>query len=338
MEEPPLKKIEANVGFIGLGAMGFPMSRNVAAQLAEGYQLYVFDVNADAVQGAVEKGSVAVSSPAELGSHCDIVVSMVPNDKVLRYVVNDATTGLLAKDNEENTFQGIHIGCSTVHPDTSREMSATHRYIGAPVFARADGVARRSASLVVGGPADAIETARPVLESMARGIHVFGSEKNNGDAGAGNVVKLCGNFMIAAAIESCAEACSLAEGNGLDRVAVMDMLTSTIFDCLIYKGYGMRTAHRQHIPGQPLVGPGFQLDLGFKDVALARDVAANVQTPMPLASLLQDRFLASKAKGRGDMDWSAVALMASEEAGKDISTWLPGGEEAAAKGDSIAPM
>ena len=100
----------------------------------------------------------------------------------------------------------------------------------------------------------------------------------------------------------------------------------------------MRTAHRQHIPGQPLVGPGFQLDLGLKDVTLAKDVAAGVQTPMPLASLLQDRLLASQAKGRGSMDWSAVALMASEEAGKDVSPWLPGGDKAAAKADSIAPM
>jgi len=329
--EPPLQKIEANVGFIGLGAMGLPMSANVASQLAEGFKLHVFDVNTEAVQAAVATGAVAASSPAELGSRCDIIVSMVPNDQVLRHVVHDARTGLLA---DGRAFGGIHIGCSTVHPDTSREMSKTHTYVGAPVFARADGVAQRAASLVVGGDAHAIGRSRPVLESMARGIHVFGDN----DAGAGNVVKLCGNFMIAAAIESCAEACSLAEGNGLDRAAVMDMLTSTIFDCLIYKGYGMRTAHRQHIPGQPLVGPGFQLDLGLKDVTLARDVATSVRTPMPLASLLQDRLLASQAKGRGAMDWSAVALMSSEEAGRDVSPWLPGGDKAAEHGDSIPPM
>ena len=116
------------------------------------------------------------------------------------------------------------------------------------------------------------------------------------------------------------------------------MLTSTIFDCLIYKGYGMRTAHQQHIPGQPLVGPGFGLALGLKDITLTRDVAAQVQTPMPLASLLQDRFLASMARGRNDLDWSAVALLASEDAGRDVSPWLPGGDQAAAKGDSTAPM
>ena len=335
--EEVLPKIDANVGFIGLGAMGTPMACNVAAQLAPGRHLYVYDVNTEVVQSIVQQENegpkiVAADCPAAMADTCDIVVSMVPNDKVLQHVVHDTQTGLLGAS--KNGFSGIHIGCSTVHPDTSRTMATSHKYVGAPVFARADGVAQRAASLVVGGNATLIDKVRPVLQAMAKGIYVFGDD----DAGAGNVVKLCGNFMIAAAIESCAEACSLAAGNGLDRVAVMEMLTSTIFDCLIYKGYGMRTAHQQHVPGQPLVGPGFQLQLGYKEVTLARSVAAQVQTPMPLASLLQDRFLASLAKGRGPLDWSAVALLASEEAGRDVSAWLPGGDQVVPSGDSTAPM
>ena len=339
-EEEVLPLIEANVGFIGLGAMGLPMALNVARQLAPGFGLHVYDVNTDAVNQAIQQGKdivkektnvvvTAVSSPAELAPLCHVVGSMVPNDKVLRHVVHDKDTGLLS-----GPFSGVHIGCSTVHPDTSREMAASHAYLGAPIFARADGVAHRAASLVVGGDAALMDRVRPVLCSMAKGIYVFGDN----DAGAGNVVKLCGNFMIAAAIESCAEACSLAQGNGLDRVAVMEMLTSTIFDCLIYKGYGMRTAHQQHVPGQPLVGPGFGLALGLKDISLTRNVAHQVQTPMPLASLLQDRFLTSMARGRGHLDWSAVALLTAEDAGRDVTPWLPGGSEAADPGDSIAPM
>jgi 3-hydroxyisobutyrate dehydrogenase-like beta-hydroxyacid dehydrogenase len=327
--------IQQNVGFIGLGAMGLPMALNVKKCLAEGFDFFVYDVNPSSVQAAVRQGAIESTSPAEIGSKADVVISMLPNDTVLRHVVRDKTTGLLAS----KSFHGVHIGCSTVHPETSREMATLHEehdaaYIGSPVFARADGVAHRAASLVVGGNVDAIERVRPVLESMALGIYTFGTN----DAGAGNVVKLCGNFMIGSAIESCAEACSLAEKSGLDRVGVMEMLTSTIFDCLIYKGYGMRTAHRQHIPGQPLVGPGFQLDLGLKDMALTKSVADQVQAPMPFCSVLQDRFLASQAKGRGDMDWSAMALLASEEAGIDVSAWLPGGENAVDAGDSVAPM
>lgn len=329
------KTIQQNVGFIGLGAMGLPMALNVKKRLAEGYDLFVYDVNPASVQAAVQQGAIECTSPAEIGSKTDVVITMLPNDKIFRIVVCDETTGLLAS----KSFHGVHIGCSTVHPETSREMATLHKghnatYIGAPVFARADGVAHRAASLVVGGDPEAIEKVRPVLESMALGIYTFGTN----DAGAGNVVKLCGNFMIGAAIESCAEACSLAEKSGLDRVGVMDMLTSTIFDCLIYKGYGMRTAHRQHIPGQPMVGPGFQLDLGLKDISLTKSVAHQVQAPMPFCSVLQDRFLASQAKGRGEMDWSAMGLLASEEAGIDTSAWLPGGANVVDAGDSVAPM
>lgn len=89
----------------------------------------------------------------------------------------------------------------------------------------------------------------------------------------------------------------------------MDMLSSTIFNCLIYKGYGARIAQRDHRPG------GFSLELGYKDVALVRETAKQSKVPMPYASLLHDRFLASVNKGRGEMDWSAVALAISEDGG-----------------------
>ena len=243
---------------------------------------------------------------------------MVPNDKVLKAVTCDPDTGIL-----KNLGNGVHVSCSTVHPDTSRELAALHvaagsQYVGAPIFARADGVASRLASFCVGGAPGAIDTVLPLLEANSNGIFRFGE-----DPGAGNVVKICGNFLIASTIESCAEALSLAEKNGLDRQAVMSMLNSTIFDCLIYKGYGDRVAQRSHVPGDPLVGPGFQLELGLKDVRLACDVARQVEAPMPFASVLHDRFLASTARGRGQMDWSAIGLSVSEEAGVDVSKLVP---------------
>lgn len=161
------------------------------------------------------------------------------------------------------------------------------------------------------------QTPPRAAQANSNGIFRFGE-----DAGAGNVVKLCGNFLIASAIEAIGEALALAEKSGLERQAVMTMLNSTIFDCLIYKGYGDRVAARSHVPGEPLVGPGFQLDLGLKDVTLALDVAHKAAAPMPLASLLHDRFLAASARGRGKMDWSALALSNAEDAGVDVSDAL----------------
>lgn len=93
----------------------------------------------------------------------------------------------------------------------------------------------------------------------------------------------------------------------------MDMLSSTIFDCLIYRGYGERISRRDHRPG------GFSLELGYKDVALVRETAKLSKVPMPFGSLLHDRFLGSLNRGRGEMDWSAGALAISEEAGVKVA-------------------
>jgi 3-hydroxyisobutyrate dehydrogenase-like beta-hydroxyacid dehydrogenase len=320
--------IHAHVGFIGLGAMGLPMAMNVKERLAPTYQLHVHDINPTAVATAVEQGAVSHSTPNSVASACDVVITMVPHDAVLEKVVHDTETGLLADDGNRTAFANdgsgtkIHIGCSTVHPYTSRKMATTHQYVGAPVFARADGVALRQASLVVGATDQSlIDKVRPVLDAMAAQVFIF-SDPHRPDAGAGNVVKLCGNFLIASTIQASAEACALAESQGVDRVAVMDMLSSTIFDCLIYRGYGRRVAHRQHVPGQELVGPGFGLALGCKDVRLAREVAQQGGQPLPLADLLYERWQTSVDRGRSHLDWSAVALLTAEDAGKDVTQWL----------------
>ena len=155
---------------------------------------------------------------------------------------------------------------------------------------------------------DAMAFATALLEPSNGKVFPFGS-----DPGAGNVTKLCGNFLIATTIESLAESLALAEANGVDRVAVKDMLTSTIFDCLIYKGYGQRVSERDHQPG------GFALELGLKDVSLILDTAHKSGVAMPFGSVMKDNFTAAMSKGREGLDWSALALHASENAGVDVS-------------------
>ena len=136
---------------------------------------------------------------------------------------------------------------------------------------------------------------RPVLEAMGQGIFDFGD-----DPGAANIVKLCGNFMIVSAMEAMAEALTLAEKSGLDRSAVIEMFTQTMFAAPIYQNYGKMIAEKRYTP------VGFQQKLGLKDVNLVREVAEYAIMPMPLASLMHDRLLAGVAKGRGEMDWSAL--------------------------------
>src|SRR6185369_9553501 len=132
-----------------------------------------------------------------------------------------------------------------------------------------------------------------VLDRLGQGVFDFGD-----DPGAANVVKLSGNFLIAAALEAMAEAFTLAEKNGIDREAVAELFGSTLFSCPIYRNYGEAIARKRYRPA------GFRLALGWKDVTLALGTARESGVPMPLASLLHDRLLASIGRGRSDLDWT----------------------------------
>jgi 3-hydroxyisobutyrate dehydrogenase-like beta-hydroxyacid dehydrogenase len=175
-------------------------------------------------------------------------------------------------------------------------------------------MAAAQATIPVSGNQEAVALIKPFLASTATAVYdTFGE-----DPGAANVVKLTGNFMIAAAIESMAEALAMAEANGVDREATYNLLTETLFNCLIYKGYGQRVCFRDHAP---YPDAHFALDLGRKDVNLVKETANLANVPMPIASLLADRFASAAAKGRGELDWSAIGMASSEDAGVDTSSF-----------------
>lgn len=139
---------------------------------------------------------------------------------------------------------------------------------------------------------------------LGQGVFDFGEA-----AQAANVVKITGNFLIISAIEAMAEAFTLAEKNGIDRAQIANLFAQTLFACPIYQNYGRAIAQEQYEPA------GFKLSLGLKDVTLALQTARESQMPLPLASLLHDRLLAAVARGKGDIDWTGLALSISEEAG-----------------------
>jgi 3-hydroxyisobutyrate dehydrogenase-like beta-hydroxyacid dehydrogenase len=139
---------------------------------------------------------------------------------------------------------------------------------------------------------------------MGQDVFDFGD-----NAGAANVVKLAGNFMIAAALEAMGEAVAMMRKSGVDASAAIDMLAKTLFAAPVYQGYGPAIAHGRFTPA------GFRLPLGLKDINLVIQTAAEANAPMPTASLLHDRFVSAIAKGRADMDWSAIALGAADDAG-----------------------
>ena len=291
------------IGFIGLGNMGQAMASSL---LKAGYTLTVYNRTLHKAEALTAKGARLAHQPSETVTKGGIVISMVANDQALEEIV--MSPGFL----ERLGPGGIHLSMSTVSPETSRKLAQLHAqhgsiYLAAPVFGRPEAAAAQKLWICLAGPQLARERVQPVLKALGQGIFDFGE-----DPGAANIVKLCGNFLILSAMEAMAEALTLAEKSGIARSAVSDMLTHTLFSAPIYQIYGKMIAEKRHTPA------GFRQTLGLKDLNLVRDVAEHATIPMPFASLLHDRLLAGIAKGRGDMDWSALSLDVLENAGLEI--------------------
>ena len=289
------------IGFIGLGNMGQPISTNI---LKAGFALRVYNRIAHKAQPLVEQGAQQVSRPRDVVEPGGIVVSMVANDSALESITL-GEDGILARLGPG----GVHISMSTIAPATARRLSELHAerecaYVTAPVFGRPEAAAAGKLWIVSAGAQAAKERVRPILEAIGQKTFDFGEAPE-----AASLVKVTGNFLIAAAMEAMAEALTLAEKNGVERTAVIEMLSQTIFASTIYQNYGRSIANKQYTP------VGFEMQLGLKDVNLALQTAAQSSVPMPLASLLHDRLLTGVAKGRAEMDWMALALGVSEDAG-----------------------
>jgi 3-hydroxyisobutyrate dehydrogenase-like beta-hydroxyacid dehydrogenase len=285
------------MGFIGLGSMGLAMAKNLAQDATI---LRVWNRTASKAEALAGEGVRRARCPAQV-AEAGIVVSMVADDRALEEIVG-GPEGVLAASRP-----GLHISMSTVSPAAARTIAARHAergwgYVAAPVFGRPDAAAARKLWICASGSRRG--EARPVLYRLGQGVFDFGD-----DPGAANVVKLSGNFLIAAALEAMAEAFTLAEKNGIGREAVAELFGSTLFSCPIYRNYGEAIARKRYRPA------GFRLALGWKDVTLALGTARESGVPMPLASLLHDRLLASIGRGRSDLDWTALAESVSEEAG-----------------------
>lgn len=289
-----------HIAFLGLGKMGIPMVRNL---LGSGYAVTVYNRSPEPTAMLAAEGAQLASSPAEAVKAGGIAITMLANDAALQ-TVTSGSTGLLAGLGPG----GLHISMSTVSPDTSRELAAQHdaaacQFLTAPVFGRPEAAAARKLWICQSGSQAAKTRAHPLLQALGQGIFDFGDAPE-----AASVVKLAGNFMILSAIEAMSEAFALAEKQGIDRQALSALFGQTLFACPVYQNYGRILAERAYTPA------GFKLELGMKDMRLVRDTAEQATVTMPLADLLHARLLASLAKGRADMDWTAIELLTAEDA------------------------
>jgi 3-hydroxyisobutyrate dehydrogenase-like beta-hydroxyacid dehydrogenase len=288
-----------NVAFFGLGQMGQGMALRL---LEEGYKLNVYNRTSEKASPLVEQGAEFFDDPVAAVTTTKVLVSMVSDDHAVKTLTKEEVLQALGDG-------GIHLSMSTISPRAAEELSMAHAgngisYLACPVFGRPDAARAGNLWLCLAGDQGVKERIRPLLEVMGQGIYDFGSYPP-----AANVAKLAGNFLIASAIEAMSEAFCLAEKSGVDPNMVHAVLSQTLFSCPIYENYGKFILEQNYSP------PGFSLSLGDKDMRLVRDTARNSEVSMPLASLLEDRFLRSLAKKRGDMDWTAIALDQRESAG-----------------------
>ncbi len=292
------------IGFIGLGRMGSGMA---ASLLREGHELTVYNRTPGKGEALVAAGAMRARRVAD-ACRGEAVVTMLANDEAVEHVVFD-DGGLI----ETLAPGAIHISSSTISVALATRLAQAHRELGskfvaAPVFGRPDAAATGQLHVLAAGRPEAIEAAGPVLAAIGRSTSLVSN-----DPPAANVVKLSGNFLLASVIESLGEAIALIGKAGIDRGRYVDILTSTIFDAPAYRIYGGMIAARRFEPA------GFAAPLGQKDIRLALAAAEDLGVPMPIASLLRDRFLRLMAEGGARLDWSALGALASADAGEPRS-------------------
>ncbi|MGG6895306.1 MULTISPECIES: NAD(P)-dependent oxidoreductase [Rhizobium] len=288
------------VGFIGLGQMGSAMAANL---IKAGHEVTVYNRSRDKAEALVGEGAKVGATVAEACGG-KAVFTMLAHDDALSAVVH-GDGGVLA-----SLGQGaVHISASTISVAMSERLTKEHaaagqRFVSAPVFGRPEAAAAAKLFVAAAGTPDAIQSVMPLFEAIGQRSFVLGEEPK-----AANLVKLSGNFLIAAVIESLGEAMALVEKGGVDRHAYLDLLTSTLFNAPVYKTYGGLIADRKFKPA------GFTAPLGQKDVRLALAAGEALNVPLPLASLLRDRFLTLLAHGGEELDWSAIGALAAKDAG-----------------------
>ena len=202
-----------------------------------------------------------------------------------------------------------HVSSSTISVALSQRLAAAHaeagqRYVAAPVFGRPEAAAAAKLFVIAAGAPEVLQPLSPLFDAIGQRTFVVSDQPHTA-----NLVKLSGNFLIASAIESVSEAVALVAKAGVDRQQYVDILTSTLFAAPAYQTYGGLIARQEFEPA------GFAATLGLKDVRLVLAAAEQLQVPLPVASLLRDRFLTLVATGGGHLDWSAVATLADRDAG-----------------------
>jgi 3-hydroxyisobutyrate dehydrogenase-like beta-hydroxyacid dehydrogenase len=277
------------IGFLGLGKMGTPMAMHL---IAAGHELRVWNRTEGRTEPLLREGAIAAATPAEAELGADAVITMLFDDAANEEVLF-GPNGLM----DALSPGALHISSSTISVALSERLTEEHarrgqEFVAAPVFGRPNVAQEGRLWIVVAGAENAIAKARPLLESLSRGISVVGAEPRQAHA-----VKLGGNFLITMMVQALSESFVYAEKQGVDPAVFFEAVNNALFQSPFYAAYSKVMLH-------PPERPGATIELGEKDLRLLREAAASRDTRLPLADLMAEVFAEARVAGLAQEDWA----------------------------------
>jgi 2-hydroxy-3-oxopropionate reductase len=290
------------IGFIGLGIMGKPMSKNL---IKAGYSLVVHDKNREPVRELVDSGAQEASSSREAAEKSQVVITMLPNSPDVREVA-------LGKDGIiEAARPGlIYIDMSSIAPLAAQEVASRMsekgvQMLDAPVSGGEPGAVAGTLAIMVGGDEKIFQQVKPILQTMGKSV------ERVGDIGAGNTTKLANQIMVAVNIAALSEALVLGCKAGVDPEKIFQAVRGGLAgsNCLNAKA--------------PLImerkfDPGFRIRLHIKDLANALETGRSVGVPLPLTSLVMEFMQALRVAGEEEKDHGALVHFFERLAGVEV--------------------
>jgi 3-hydroxyisobutyrate dehydrogenase-like beta-hydroxyacid dehydrogenase len=280
------------VGFLGLGNMGFGMAANL---LGAGHEVTVWNRSPQKAEPLVAQGAVLARTPRQAAAGRELIVSMLADDAALEEVLQG----------NDGVFEGLprgalHVSSSTIAVATADRVAMLHqdrglRYLSAPVFGRPEAAAAAKLFVVAAGAESDYAAASALFPAISQKVFYIGAKPS-----AANLVKLCGNFAILAAIETLAEAMTLAQKGGVPKKQFLEVMTASLFDTPVYRNYGAVLVEERFKPA------GFAAPLGLKDMRLVGQSAETLRVPMPVLNVLRDHLLQAIGTLGEDIDWSGI--------------------------------
>ena len=293
------------VAFIGLGNMGGPMAINLKRA---GYTVQAFDLSADAIAKVRAEGVDVAASARDAVQGAEVVISMLPASRHVEalYMGDEGLIKVIQPG-------ALLIDCSTIAPASAQKVAAAAtgrglQMIDAPVSGGVAGATAGTLTFIVGGPTEALERARPVLQAMGKNIF------HMGDAGAGQVAKLCNNMALGVIMAVTGEALALGAAHGLDAKTLSQMMAVSTGRSWATEVCNPWPGVLENAPASRGYSGGFGNDLMLKDMGLAVEAAIGVGATVPLGELARNLYAMNKQAGRGGQDFSSVVQLMTKPA------------------------